>query len=238
MRTSILIGYLVFVRAHRAANPEKFPVPDAVKKLYPAYEGIESRMKPTTVHLQVYDGTHLTHSGSTFCFCSASAMLDAAHVLPMMFIATTPAKYCYRAIATFIKHITNMPPTAALQKHKAPPLLRTLDLAPGEIVASPMALSPVEEDERPTAAAQPTSAPRQTRFSRMTSSFRRGSTLFLRGNSSADAENEQAAEHGDVLAGDPVVYHGGWVSRPASRLPNLPLTSKPKGQGGIPRARQ
>ena len=46
------------VRAHRAANPEKYPVSDAVKKLYPAYEGIESRMKPTTVHLQIYDGTH------------------------------------------------------------------------------------------------------------------------------------------------------------------------------------
>ena len=45
------------VRAHRAANPEKYPVSDAVKKLYPAYEGIESKMKPTMVHLQVYDGT-------------------------------------------------------------------------------------------------------------------------------------------------------------------------------------
>ena len=44
-------------RAHRAANPEKYPVSDAVKKLYPAYEGIESKMKPTMVHLQVYDGT-------------------------------------------------------------------------------------------------------------------------------------------------------------------------------------
>ena len=45
------------VRAHRAANPEKYPLSDAVRKLYPAYEGIESKMKPTTVHLQVYDGT-------------------------------------------------------------------------------------------------------------------------------------------------------------------------------------
>ena len=30
---------------------------DAVKKLYPAHEAIESKMKPTMVHLQVYDGT-------------------------------------------------------------------------------------------------------------------------------------------------------------------------------------
>jgi len=49
----------MLVRAHRAANPEKYPVSDAVKKLYPAYEGIEDRMKPTTVHLQIYDGTRL-----------------------------------------------------------------------------------------------------------------------------------------------------------------------------------
>ena len=45
--------------AHRAANPAKYPVSEEVKQLYPAYEGIEGRTKPTTVHLQVYDGTHL-----------------------------------------------------------------------------------------------------------------------------------------------------------------------------------
>jgi hypothetical protein len=45
--------------AHRAANPAKYPVSEEMKKLYPAYEGIEGRMKSTTVHLQVYDGTPL-----------------------------------------------------------------------------------------------------------------------------------------------------------------------------------
>jgi hypothetical protein len=45
--------------AHRAANPAKYPVSEEVKKLYPSYEGIEGRMKSTTVHLQVYDGTRL-----------------------------------------------------------------------------------------------------------------------------------------------------------------------------------
>lgn len=27
------------IRAHRVANPEKFPVSDVVRKLYPIYEG-------------------------------------------------------------------------------------------------------------------------------------------------------------------------------------------------------
>ncbi|KAN0137886.1 Alpha/Beta hydrolase fold, partial [Lactarius tabidus] len=171
--------------AHRAANPEKYPVSDAVKKLYPAYEGIDSRTKPTMVHLQVYD--------------------DAAHVIPMMFIATNPAKYCYRAITTFIKHVTNMPPTAALQKHKPPLMLQTSDLTPGETVLSPMGLSPVAEDGPPTSA--PPSAPtRPTRFSRMTS-FRRGSSLFSRQSKGMSTDHAED----DALAGDPVVYDGGWA---------------------------
>ena len=41
---------------------------DAVKKLYPAYEGIESRMKPTMVHLQIYDGAHRLTHWTTFVF--------------------------------------------------------------------------------------------------------------------------------------------------------------------------
>ncbi|KAH9020634.1 alpha beta-hydrolase [Lactarius pseudohatsudake] len=173
----------ILFTAHRAANPEKYPVSEEVKKLYPAYEGIENRMKPTMVHLQVYD--------------------DAAHVLPLMFIATTPAVYCYRAIATFFKHVTNMPPTAALQKRK-PPLLQTSDITP-EIVTSPVALSsPVAEVKQPTVA-QPSAPTRPTRFSRMTTSFRR-SSLF-----SKSERGTSGAEDADVLAGDPVVYHGGWA---------------------------
>ena len=44
------------IRAHRVANPEKFPVSDVVRKQYPIYEGIESMMKPVMVHLQVCEG--------------------------------------------------------------------------------------------------------------------------------------------------------------------------------------
>ncbi|KAI0790560.1 hypothetical protein C8Q75DRAFT_806462 [Abortiporus biennis] len=75
--------------AHKAAHPDKYPIKDEARKLYPALEGIEERFGPTKVHLQVYD--------------------DTAHVLPVLFSFTTPAKYCYRAIATFVKYVTGMP---------------------------------------------------------------------------------------------------------------------------------
>lgn len=39
-----------------------------------------------------------------------SFSLDTAHVLPVLFAFTTPAKFCYRAIASFTKHVTGMSP--------------------------------------------------------------------------------------------------------------------------------
>ncbi|KAG6850876.1 hypothetical protein H0H93_007494 [Arthromyces matolae] len=78
----------VIYAAHKAANPEKYPIKTDIRALYPALNGIEGRFKPTKVHLQVYD--------------------DTAHVLPVLFPFTTPAKYCFRAIATFCKHVTGM----------------------------------------------------------------------------------------------------------------------------------
>ncbi|KAH7909353.1 hypothetical protein BJ138DRAFT_1010974 [Hygrophoropsis aurantiaca] len=74
--------------AHKAANPSRFPVSKEIQELYPPLAGIEERLKPTSVHLQIYD--------------------DTAHVLPVLFAFTTPGKYCYRAIAAFTKHVTGM----------------------------------------------------------------------------------------------------------------------------------
>jgi hypothetical protein len=63
----------VFDSAHRAANPEKYPVLEETKELYSALVGVEGRMKPTMVHLQVYDGTHpadyLVRSVATLTGC-------------------------------------------------------------------------------------------------------------------------------------------------------------------------
>ncbi|KAJ7503004.1 hypothetical protein B0H11DRAFT_2170967 [Mycena galericulata] len=75
-------------RAHKAANPEKYPIKGEIRAMYSPLEGIEKKFGPTKVHLQVYD--------------------DTAHVLPVLFSFTTPGKFCYRAIATFCRHVTGM----------------------------------------------------------------------------------------------------------------------------------
>ncbi|KAJ1305863.1 hypothetical protein OPQ81_010586 [Rhizoctonia solani] len=94
----VLRDEIIYV-AHKAAHPDRYPVKPETKELMPSLKDIESKgYEPTKVHLQVYDET--------------------CHVLPL-FSFTTPAKYCYRAIALFCKHVTgqaipSFPPTPAL----------------------------------------------------------------------------------------------------------------------------
>lgn len=78
----------VIYSAHKAAHPSRYPLKEEIRSLYPPLKGIEDRFSPTAVHLQVYD--------------------DAAHILPVLFPFTTPGKFCYRAIASFTKHVTGM----------------------------------------------------------------------------------------------------------------------------------
>jgi len=42
--------------AHKAAYPDRFPITDSVRTLYPPLISIEDRYNATSVHLQVYDG--------------------------------------------------------------------------------------------------------------------------------------------------------------------------------------
>jgi hypothetical protein len=44
--------------AHKAANPDKYPLREDVKALLPSLRGIEEKHGPTNVHLQVYDGEY------------------------------------------------------------------------------------------------------------------------------------------------------------------------------------
>jgi hypothetical protein len=46
-------------RAHKAAHPERYPIPPHVIKLMPHLKDINERFEPTQVHLQVYDGQSL-----------------------------------------------------------------------------------------------------------------------------------------------------------------------------------
>ncbi|KAG7091172.1 hypothetical protein E1B28_010224 [Marasmius oreades] len=74
--------------AHKAAYPDKYPVKDEVRTIYPSLHGIEDRFDGTPVHVQIYD--------------------DTAHVLPALFPFTTPGKFCHRAIASFCRYVTKM----------------------------------------------------------------------------------------------------------------------------------
>ncbi|KAF8963661.1 hypothetical protein BDZ97DRAFT_1939461 [Flammula alnicola] len=72
----------------------------AHKAAYPEkYPATNQRWQPTSVHLQVYD--------------------DSPHILPVLFSFTTPAKFCFRAMASFCKFVTEMTPIPV------PPVTRT-----------------------------------------------------------------------------------------------------------------
>ncbi|SGY34354.1 BQ5605_C002g01619 [Microbotryum silenes-dioicae] len=71
--------------AHRAAHPDRYPVRQALLDANPERTKRHAEYPPTKVHLQIYDGM--------------------CHDLPL-FAFTTPAKYCYRAISSFVKFVT------------------------------------------------------------------------------------------------------------------------------------
>lgn len=96
----------ILYTAHKAAHPTRYPVHPSAADLYPPLRGIEAKYSPTKVHLQVYD--------------------DAAHVLPVLFTFTTPAKYCFRAIATFCKHVMVTPGSPPATSKSMPNMPLTL----------------------------------------------------------------------------------------------------------------
>ncbi|KAJ7287106.1 alpha beta-hydrolase [Mycena rebaudengoi] len=118
--------------AHKAANPEKYPLKDEIRAMYPPLEGIEAKFGPTRVHLQVYD--------------------DAAHVLPVLFSFTTPGKFCYRAIAAFCRHVTGMKhtPHAHIRVRNPPQdkfdLSQLPPLPPSPLPPPPLSPAPAARD--------------------------------------------------------------------------------------------
>ncbi|TFY75920.1 hypothetical protein EWM64_g8092 [Hericium alpestre] len=197
----------IIYAAHKAAHPDQYPVWDEAKKMYPALDGIEERYGPTPVHLQVYD--------------------DAAHILPVLFSFTSPARYCFRSMASFCKHVTNMSPTAqspvspvpvftfspepASPTSEAEPgssspengtlntslMLHALDVAQVSSVSSISSLS-IRSDDSPL---KHKGRPDAARRAWSTTVTRRTST---RGGSPPHAREE-------ILAGDPAVYDGIWA---------------------------
>lgn len=147
--------------AHKAAYPDKYPLKDEVREMYPALKGIEGKYGPTQVHLQVYD--------------------DAAHVLPILFSFTTPAKYCFRAIATFIRYVTGMTQPGMSESTNNIPITLSPPTSPG--IRSPMMSSDVlsgSEDERGFLGTSPSPSldVRSAPVSRDPSPRPRGASLF------------------------------------------------------------
>ena len=93
--------HYLFPSAHKAANPAQYAVHPTSQELYPPLREIEGKHSPTKVHLQIYDGTILQYVAAHH----SQVNVDAAHVLPVLFAFSTPAKYCFRAMATFCKHV-------------------------------------------------------------------------------------------------------------------------------------
>ncbi|KAI3618826.1 putative lipase esterase from carbohydrate esterase family ce10 [Moniliophthora roreri] len=121
----------ILYTAHKAAYPDKYPVKDEVRAVYPKLNGIEQRHGPTAVHLQVYD--------------------DTAHVLPVLFSFTTPGKFCYRAIASFCKYVTGMmnpPPTSPTTDSLANSVSTNPPASPIRSELSKSSLMPPESSNR------------------------------------------------------------------------------------------
>ena len=63
-------------------------------------------------------------------FVQVLFFLDVGHVLPILFPFTTPGKYCYRAVALFMEHVTEPPqvlrPHGEIQSSQRPNLYRSL----------------------------------------------------------------------------------------------------------------
>ncbi|EGO02176.1 hypothetical protein SERLA73DRAFT_49053 [Serpula lacrymans var. lacrymans S7.3] len=74
--------------AHRAAHPDEYPVREGIlRDGWRQKENAKKFTKPTKVHLQVFDGNRMCHVLTVFIF-------------------THSAKYAYRSIAEFVKHVT------------------------------------------------------------------------------------------------------------------------------------
>ncbi|KAH7097493.1 alpha/beta-hydrolase [Auriculariales sp. MPI-PUGE-AT-0066] len=108
----------IIYAAHKAARPDKYPISDEVKMLYPVLQDIEGRGGPTKVHLQIYD--------------------DTCHVLPL-FSFCAPAKFRYRAIASFCRHVVpdRQPRMSMASSPPSSPSHENMALTDGLIVRTP-----------------------------------------------------------------------------------------------------
>ena len=172
------------------------------------YPALKHDMRPTPVHLQVYDGKSLGVAREA-PFLTASLSLDVAHVLPILFPFTTPGKYCHRAMALFSMHVIDVP------DHNTSPV--------NEILTPPVVSPKVHTPRFPRAASSVTQrfgrlrpSPQGTSESRMHS----GNDVRVTPNSqdpSADVAGPSTGCNPGIhaedvpKAGETSVYTGNWV---------------------------
>ena len=65
----------------------------------------------------MYDGTSALNLSKEFYIEVTFLFAGTPHVLPVLFSFTTPAKFCFRGIASFCKFVTNMPTNPLLERN-------------------------------------------------------------------------------------------------------------------------
>lgn len=116
-----------------------------------------------------------------------SSYPDAAHILPILFSFTTPAKYCYRGIATFIRYVTGMLPPPGSDSLSNIPMTLSPPTSPGLLAVENFRLSPVPS--RRSSFLQTRSAT----VSRDPSPRPRGASLFTIGNNKKQTDDSSTS---------------------------------------------
>ena len=193
--------------------------------MYPAFK---HDIRPTPVHLQVYDGKSLGIARED-PFLTASLSLDAAHILPVLFPFTTLGKYCYRAMALFSMHVIDVP------NHNTSPL--------NEILTPPDLPPKVHTSQSQRAASSVTQgywwslpSPQGTSEPRMHSENDvrvTPNSQDLSAEVAGPSTDSNPGTHAEDVpkAGEASVYAGIWVIKNTIRRTNFTLTSNfPAGQ--------
>ncbi|KAF8918226.1 hypothetical protein CPB85DRAFT_1283128 [Mucidula mucida] len=134
--------------------------------------------------------------------------IHTAHIIPVLFSFTTPGKYCFRAVASFIKHVTGMTEHRKAISFTTPPSEMTAD----ESLTSSAEALPAKTERRMSI---------RRSISQSVSSLHRRRTVPRSKNSNGTKREDSASSNDvggprfgsptpldpeDKMAGDPAIY--------------------------------
>ncbi|CCM05570.1 uncharacterized protein FIBRA_07797 [Fibroporia radiculosa] len=148
--------------AHKAAHPKEYPAREGtIREGHRQKDNAEKFQTPTKVHLQIYDGRApiLKNGNASSSFCYPPGM---CHVLTV-FTFTQCAKYAYRSIAQFVRHVTtqsidHLDRNPFPELHIPPDDLLDIDSEEENYCIWPEARHPVESGEKNTKEMDPVSS--------------------------------------------------------------------------------